>query len=110
MAPTGPLRTLLLGRSSTAGTRRNSHAVDHRLHPPFDSLEDVDAVLAALDGPPEGMEARYVGRTTDGHLRIVSLWTSQQHAERFLNGELGAAVAKALGPERSAVAELVAID
>ncbi|HJT03040.1 MAG TPA: hypothetical protein VJ757_05340 [Pseudonocardiaceae bacterium] len=51
--------------------------------PSFASLEQVDAVIAQLDGPPEGMAARYIGTTGDGELRVVALWESRAHAERF---------------------------
>ena len=78
--------------------------------PSFASLDQVDAVIAQLDGPPEGMHARYIGTTEDGDLRVVSLWESKAHAERFLTEKLGPAVAKALGPEPKGASELVIID
>ena len=56
------------------------------------------------------MEARYIGTTSDGELRIVSLWESKVHADRFFAEKLGPAVAKALGPEAGGVSELVGID
>ena len=46
----------------------------------------------------EGLEARFVG-TTDGKLRIVTVWESKAHADRFFAETLGPALAKALGPE-----------
>lgn len=67
--------------------------------PPFESIDQVDAVLAQLPASPEGMQARYIGRTTEGDLRIVSLWESQGHAERFFAETLGPVLAKALAPE-----------
>ena len=45
--------------------------------PPFASIEQVDAVLAHLDGAPDGMEERYIGTADDGELRGVSLWQSK---------------------------------
>jgi hypothetical protein len=77
--------------------------------PSFTSLEQVDAVLAELDGPPEGMQARYVGTTADGGLRVVGLWESKAHAERFLTEKLGPTIAKTLGPEPNGASELVGI-
>jgi hypothetical protein len=78
--------------------------------PSFASLEQVDAVIAKLDGPPEGMAARYIGTTSDGGLRVVALWESRAHAERFLTEKLGPAVATALGPEPNGASELVGIE
>ncbi len=78
--------------------------------PSFASIEQVDQVIAQLDGPPEGLEARYVGTAADGTLRVVSFWQSKAHAERFLTEKLGPAVARALGPEPSGAADLVGIE
>ena len=78
--------------------------------PSFTSLEQVDAVLAELNGPPEGMEARYIGTTADGELRVVGFWESKAHADRFLTEKLGPTIAKVLGPEPNGTSELVEID
>ena len=78
--------------------------------PPFTSLEQIDAVLAGLDGPPEGMEARYIGTTPDGELRVVALWESKAQAERFLSEKLGPALAKVLCPEPTGASDVVGID
>ena len=78
--------------------------------PSFASLEQVDAVIAQLDGPPEGLEARYIGSTGDGRLRVVTLWESRAHADHFFAEKLGPAVAKALGPEPNGVSELIGIE
>jgi len=77
--------------------------------PPFGSIEQVDAVLAQLGGPPEGLEARYVG-TADGTPRIVTLWESKGHADRFFSETLGPVLAKVLGPEPVGAPEVVGID
>ena len=78
--------------------------------PSFATLDQVDAVVAQLDGPPEGMEARYIGSTADGDLRVVSLWATKEHADRFFTEKLGPAVAKALGPEPTGASEVVGIE
>lgn len=78
--------------------------------PPFRSLEQFDAVLAQLAGDPDGLEARYVGTADDGKLRVVTLWESKAHADRFFTETLGPALAKALGPEPTGVSEVVGID
>ncbi len=77
--------------------------------PPFGSIETFDAVLAELGGEPEGLEARYVG-TADGKIRVVTMWESKAHADRFLGERLGPALAKVLGPEPVGGPEFVGID
>jgi len=77
--------------------------------PPFDSIEQFDLVLAELGGEPDGLEARYVG-TADAKLRVVTLWESKPHADRFFADRLGPALAKVLGPEPVGAPEFVGID
>lgn len=77
--------------------------------PPFGSIEQFDKVRAQ-HGEPAGLEARYVGRADDGTLRIVTLWESKAHAERFFAETLGPALAKTLGPEPVGAPEAVGID
>lgn len=45
------------------------------------------------------MTARYVGTATDGKLRVMTLWDTKDHADRFFAQSLGPALARALGPE-----------
>ena len=78
--------------------------------PSFASIEQVDAVLAQLDAAPDGMEERYIGTADDGKLRVVSLWRSKAHAERFFAEKLGPVLAKALGPEPTGAPEILGID
>jgi len=77
--------------------------------PPFQSIEQFDKVIAAVDTAPDGMTARYVG-TTDGTLRVVTLWESKAHADRFFAEKLGPALARALGPEPVGRPEVFGID
>jgi hypothetical protein len=77
--------------------------------PPFTSIEQFDTVLAQVDGEPDGLAARYVGMA-DGKLRIVTLWESKAHADRFFTDRLGPALAKALGPEPVGAPEVIGID
>ena len=77
--------------------------------PPFESIEEFDAVVGTFTEAPDGMEARYAGKAGDG-LRIVSLWESKEHADRFFNDTLGPALARALGPELVGQAQVVGID
>ncbi len=78
--------------------------------PPFESIEQFDKVLARVGGDPAGLEARYVGRADDGKLRVVTLWESKAHADRFFAEALGPALATALGPEPVGAPEAVGID
>ena len=66
--------------------------------PPFQDIERFDEVVAHV-GEPDGMLARYAGATEDGSLRVVSLWESKAHADRFVTERLGPALAAVLGPE-----------
>jgi hypothetical protein len=75
---------------------------------PSFSIEQVDTVLAQV-GEPEGLEARYVG-TAGGQVRIVSLWESKAHADRFFAETLPPALATALGPEPTGAPEVLGID
>jgi hypothetical protein len=78
--------------------------------PPFTSIEQFDKVLAELgEDPVEGMEARYVGTTADG-LRVVTLWETKEHADRFFADRLGPALAKVLAPEPAGRPEILGID
>jgi heme-degrading monooxygenase HmoA len=78
--------------------------------PPFASVEQFDAVLAGQTAEPNGLEARYVGTTENEELRIVTVWESKAHADRFFTETLGPALAKALGPEPVGRPELVGIE
>jgi hypothetical protein len=77
--------------------------------PPFRSIEQLDSIFAQLDSVP-GLEARYAGAAQDGTLRVVVLWESKAHADRFFTETLGPALAKALGPEPVGTPEVVGID
>jgi len=78
--------------------------------PPFDAIEKFDKVLAQTGGAPAGLEARYVGKADDGRLRVITLWESKAHADRFFAETLGPALAKALGPEPVGAPEAIGID
>ena len=65
---------------------------------PSMTIEQWEKVRAAQRGEePAGLQARYVGTTDDGKLRVVALWESKEHADRFFTETLGPALAKALG-------------
>lgn len=78
--------------------------------PPFTAIEQFDKVLDQLgEEQVDGLEARYVGTTADG-LRVVTLWTTREHADRFFAERLGPALAKVLGPEPAGRREILGID
>jgi hypothetical protein len=78
--------------------------------PPFESLEQVSGVMAQMNGEPDGLEARYIGTADGGSPRIVTVWESKAHADRFFSETLGPILAKTLGPEPMGKAEIVGID
>ncbi|HET7487535.1 MAG TPA: hypothetical protein VFJ85_06355 [Acidimicrobiales bacterium] len=78
--------------------------------PSLSSLEQVDAVIAQIDSPPEGMHARYVGTTDKGELRVISLWESKEQAQRFMAEKLGPAFARVLGPEVQGNADITFVE
>lgn len=78
--------------------------------PPFTSIEQFDEVLAQLGEAPDGLEARYAGTADDGKLRVITLWESKAHADRFFAERLGPALANALGPEPVGMPEAVGVD
>jgi hypothetical protein len=78
--------------------------------PPFGSIEQFDKVRAQVGEEPAGLQARYVGTADDGKLRIVTLWESKEHADRFFAERLGPTLARALGPEPVGKPEVIGID
>ncbi|WP_020392681.1 hypothetical protein [Kribbella catacumbae] len=77
--------------------------------PPYASIDQFDQVMEHIGTEPEGLEARYAGSSEDG-LRVVTLWESKAHADRFFAERLGPALAKALGPEPSGAPAVLGID
>jgi hypothetical protein len=67
--------------------------------PAYATLEGFEQLMSA-DGigraEPEGLQARYVADVGDG-IRVVAVWESKQHADRFLNDRLAPALATAFG-------------
>lgn len=78
--------------------------------PPLRTLEQLDLVAAQIGPEPEGLIARYAGVGDDGFLRVVTVWESREHADRFLVASLGPALARVLGPEPAGAPELVGIE
>lgn len=64
--------------------------------PPTRSLDQLDQMMAAVD--PEGLRARYACQA-EGEFRIIAVWESKEHADRFFRDVLGPVLARVLGPE-----------
>ncbi|WP_285641740.1 hypothetical protein [Lentzea sp. NBRC 102530] len=64
--------------------------------PPTDSLDKLDQAMGAL--VPDGLRARYACRA-DGEFRVIAVWESKEHADRFFREVLGPVLARVLGPE-----------
>ena len=77
--------------------------------PPFTALEQFDKVMAEIGEEPDGLQARYVGMT-DGEVRVISLWESKEHADRFMTERLGPALAKTLGPAPAGAPRYYGVD
>jgi hypothetical protein len=77
--------------------------------PPLESVEQFDVLLAGQSAEPDGLDARYVGTTENGELRIVAVWESKTCADKFFTHTLGPALAKVLGPEPAGEPEVVGI-
>ncbi|GLZ28392.1 hypothetical protein Lesp02_05820 [Lentzea sp. NBRC 105346] len=75
--------------------------------PPFGSIEKFDQVSAGK--APDGCVARYAG-TVDGELRVIALWETKAHADRFFTETLGPVLAKTLGPEPSGMPKVEHVD
>jgi len=77
---------------------------------PLYSIEQYEKVLAQLGEEPAGLQARYVGTDGDGKLRIVGIWESKEHADRFYTERLGQVLAEALGSESVGRSEPIGIN
>lgn len=64
--------------------------------PPTTSLDQLDKVMGAAS--PDGLKARYACQADDG-FRIIAVWESEEHADRFFREVLGPILARVLGPE-----------
>ena len=78
--------------------------------PPFRSIDSLDEVVARVGERPDGMLGRYAGATEDGSLRVISLWESKAHADRFMTERLAPALAAVLGPEPAGVPQALGIE
>ena len=63
------------------------------------SVQDRDAVANAIEWPEQWADGCYAhgAGTENGHLRVVELWESRDHWERFLQERLQRGISEALG-------------
>ena len=105
-----PIRSVPPAADPGRTDKEDSHAVDHRRHPA------VRVDRAVRQGArPAGRDARRPRGALRRHrrrrrLRVVTLWESKAHADRFFAETLGPALAKALGPEPVGAPEIIGID
>jgi hypothetical protein len=64
--------------------------------PPVAGKEGVERVIAALGGEPEGLQARFI-IGSEGGVKVVAVWESLEHLERFSKEKLGPALAQVMG-------------
>jgi hypothetical protein len=77
--------------------------------PPFDSIETLDRIRGELDATQYGLEASYAGTAEDGTLRVVTVWESKEHADRFFTEVLGPTLARVLAPEPVGAQQVVGV-
>jgi hypothetical protein len=77
--------------------------------PPFAAIEQFDEVMRTVGEEPDGLQERYIGHSADG-LRVIAVWESKEHAERFFTDHLGPALAKVLGPEPAGRPEVLGVE
>ncbi|MGW6933482.1 hypothetical protein ACWGE0_25730 [Lentzea sp. NPDC054927] len=66
--------------------------------PPVTSLDQLDKIMGAFT--PDGMRARYACQAGD-EFRVIAVWESKDHADRFFSEVLGPHLARVLGPTPS---------
>ena len=64
--------------------------------PPIKSLDQLDQAMSAA--VPDGLRARYACQA-DGEFRVIAVWETKEHADRFFSEVLGPILARVLGPE-----------
>ncbi|WP_330276951.1 hypothetical protein OG205_15555 [Lentzea sp. NBC_00516] len=75
--------------------------------PPIQSLDQLDQVMGAAT--PDGLRARYACRA-EGEFRVIAVWESKDHADRFFREVLGPILARVLGPEPSGAPAMMGME
>jgi hypothetical protein len=68
------------------------------------TLQDYDSICKALNFPAEWPDGLRVHASTevDGRLRVMDMWESRQHFDRFVESRLQGAMAEAVGDRAEA--------
>lgn len=62
----------------------------------YDIYKQVEAKIGVENDPPEGLIV-HTASEVDGQLKIVDIWESEEHADRFGQERLGPAIAEVAG-------------
>lgn len=76
---------------------------------PAGTVENLDRLMSEILPDPDGLVARYAG-TVDGKLCVVGVWDSREHAETFMQRDLGPGLRQLLGAEPSASPRSVGVE
>jgi hypothetical protein len=64
----------------------------------YEVYQQVEAKLDAANNPPDGLIV-HTASEVDGKLKIVDIWESEEHAQRFGQERLGPAIEEIVGPD-----------
>jgi len=64
----------------------------------YDLYQQVTAKVDLGNNPPDGLII-HTASEVDGHLKIVDIWESDEHADRFGQERLGPAIAEIAGEQ-----------
>jgi hypothetical protein len=64
----------------------------------YEIYKQVEAKIGVANDPPDGLIV-HTASEVDGQLRIVDIWESEEHAQRFGQERLGPAIAEIAGDE-----------
>lgn len=76
---------------------------------PAGTVENLDRLMSEILPDPDGLVARYAG-TVDGKLCVVGVWDSREHAETFMQRDLGPGLRQLLGAAPSASPRSVGVE
>ena len=68
------------------------------------TLQDYDSICKAMDFPtdwPDGLKV-HASTEVDGRLRVMDMWESRQHFDRFVESRLQSAMGEAVGDRAEA--------
>lgn len=69
-----------------------------------EQYDELDAKIDPISNRPEGMIFHSAGPSPDGGWRILDIWESQEHFDRFFSEQVGPSMLELLGAEAMAAA------